>query len=277
MRRWFLSRYWDPANETPYDSEEGGYLYIHGGPYDAGEELYARFEGLSNDEEILAVIDDIESDGLLEWAPIHSEPDYDADFEFEANARSDPYQFFRQRLQEVDALAAAELDLQRQPLLRQLLYSSLIAALEAYLADTASYWIAVDQKIFRQFVSSCEEFKHQKFSLSEIFERMDALRNDVDVYLQQLIWHRLDKIVPLLSASFGITRPPIDKLMKHILVRHDIVHRGGKTKNGRGITISGGEFQELRGDIIAFVDQIEAELRKRFPLDVAGLADSVEF
>jgi len=29
--------------DTPYNGAEGGYLYIHGGPYTAEDELYRRF------------------------------------------------------------------------------------------------------------------------------------------------------------------------------------------------------------------------------------------
>jgi hypothetical protein len=278
MRAWFLSRYWDPANETPYNGREGGYQYIHGGPYDADEELSGRFGHLFEDDEIREVVDNVESDGILEWAPIHTEPDYDADFEFEANKRSDPYDFLKKRLNEVDALAAAQVDPQRQPLLRQLLYSSLIAALEAYLADTMSYWVAVDKKVFRRFVGSCEEFRAQKLTLSQIFERMDALEDDVERYLQQLVWHRLDKVVPLLSDSLNIGRPEIGELMKHILIRHDIVHRGGKTKDGNGVNITDDNLSELRGHVLAFADEIEAMLLRRFPIvDPSNVDDVVDF
>jgi hypothetical protein len=38
MRVWFYSQYEDPANETPYTSEDG-YVYVYGGPYDAKEVL----------------------------------------------------------------------------------------------------------------------------------------------------------------------------------------------------------------------------------------------
>ncbi len=31
LRDWFFERYEDPANSTPYNSAEGGYLYIWGG------------------------------------------------------------------------------------------------------------------------------------------------------------------------------------------------------------------------------------------------------
>ena len=38
MRYWFGSEY-DSPYELPYDSGEGGYQWIWGGPYDAEEEL----------------------------------------------------------------------------------------------------------------------------------------------------------------------------------------------------------------------------------------------
>jgi hypothetical protein len=43
MREWFKERYKDPADGVPYDSGEGGYQYIHGGPYDPQDVLMAEF------------------------------------------------------------------------------------------------------------------------------------------------------------------------------------------------------------------------------------------
>ena len=40
---WFQARFQDPAHETPYMSSEGGYIWVHGGPYDASEEIQERF------------------------------------------------------------------------------------------------------------------------------------------------------------------------------------------------------------------------------------------
>lgn len=39
MRAWFLESYEDPVERTPYESREGGYIYIWGGPYYAHDEL----------------------------------------------------------------------------------------------------------------------------------------------------------------------------------------------------------------------------------------------
>lgn len=37
MREWFLARYCDPAQETPYNGREGGYLFVNGGPYNPAD------------------------------------------------------------------------------------------------------------------------------------------------------------------------------------------------------------------------------------------------
>ena len=76
MIAWFFANYEDPANSVPYDSGEGGYLFMDGGPYDAREELTEEFSaepGFSADklEEIIdaavAKIEGGEGD-CYEWA-----------------------------------------------------------------------------------------------------------------------------------------------------------------------------------------------------------------
>jgi len=89
------------------------------------------------------------------------------------------------------------------------------------------------------------------------------------------VWHRLDKVVPLLADSLNIGRPEIGELMKHILIRHDIVHRGGKTKDGDGVKIANDNLGELRGHVVAFADEIEAMLLKRFPIVDPSNVDDV--
>lgn len=44
---WFFENYEDPANGVPYESAEGGYQYVFGGPYDAREALESRFPNVS--------------------------------------------------------------------------------------------------------------------------------------------------------------------------------------------------------------------------------------
>ena len=72
---WFHYFYEDPANETPYNGREGGFLYIKGGPYSAEEELRENFEDVVPEGAILEAVEEIQSDGLFDWAPSHRHPD----------------------------------------------------------------------------------------------------------------------------------------------------------------------------------------------------------
>lgn len=66
MAEWFFENFDDPAQETPY---EGEYIYIWGGPYDAREQLGDAFASEATEDELEAAIDEVQSDGIYDWAP----------------------------------------------------------------------------------------------------------------------------------------------------------------------------------------------------------------
>jgi hypothetical protein len=59
MRTWFFQHYEDPAESTPYESREGGYIFIWGGPYDADEELSSEFYDLVPEETIRELAEEL--------------------------------------------------------------------------------------------------------------------------------------------------------------------------------------------------------------------------
>jgi hypothetical protein len=59
MREWFLQNFEDPAENTPYDSGEGGYQFIWGGPYNAQEQLSEEFGGIVPDDVIEELADEL--------------------------------------------------------------------------------------------------------------------------------------------------------------------------------------------------------------------------
>lgn len=62
MVSWFLDNFEDPAQETPYNGREGGYLFIHGGPYEAQNYIPDAFPDATEEEHIEAM-DRIDADG----------------------------------------------------------------------------------------------------------------------------------------------------------------------------------------------------------------------
>jgi hypothetical protein len=78
---WFLRNYEDPANETPYETREGGYQYIWGGPYDAADEISNEFGSLLSDDDIDAAVQKVQEDGIYDWAPTRTTNDTDDEFD----------------------------------------------------------------------------------------------------------------------------------------------------------------------------------------------------
>lgn len=75
IKHWFFRNFEDPANETPYNSQEGGYLYIWGGPYDALDEIGNEFGDLVSQEVIEEAVNEVQRDGIYDWAPGTEHPD----------------------------------------------------------------------------------------------------------------------------------------------------------------------------------------------------------
>lgn len=70
--KWFRENYQHPEVELPYDKEEGKYIFVYGGPYNAHDVLTERFKG-ETEEIINAAVKEIESDGTFEWSPTKHE------------------------------------------------------------------------------------------------------------------------------------------------------------------------------------------------------------
>lgn len=79
MREWFFTYYEDPAQNCPYESKEGGYFYIWGGPYDARDVLTDQFSGEYPDEIIEELVQELEAE-CWNWS---GKPSKDAERDYE--------------------------------------------------------------------------------------------------------------------------------------------------------------------------------------------------
>jgi hypothetical protein len=68
MTNWFYANFENPAESTPWDGREGGYIYIWGGPYFAVAEIRDAFGETATEAAICEAIEQIEHEGIV-WAP----------------------------------------------------------------------------------------------------------------------------------------------------------------------------------------------------------------
>jgi len=262
MREWFLNNYENPAENTPYESAEGGYIYIWGGPYDADEVLNEEFLGIIEEETINELVKELENDSF-EWAPIPRGDSFDDYYSLAVSSNTSYHETFYRTIDDISAL----LDKCDDPGLIQIYYKMLhvqiITALETYLSDAFINTVMDNKVLIRKFVETNPDFQKKKLKLVDIFSRIEKIDDEIMEYLLKTLWHNLAKVKNMYKDTLDIIFTfDISNIARAIAFRHDVVHRGGKDKDGNVRTIIDIELIALMKEVKELIDSIDSQLKK---------------
>jgi len=245
MGTWFRERFENPAERTPYETAEGGYIWIWGGPYDAEEELTEEFEGYVPTEVIERLASDL-SDESPEWAPVATADDYDFELDERVRANLDPLATYIEATAAVSGLLRLPHDSVFDEALHRMLFANVIAALETYLCDTFLLRLDGEPDLVRRFVETYPEFRERKIAYADIFKRADEASDEIRRILLEFSWHNMSKVQALYRDVLGIDlRSVLPEVARAIPVRHDIVHRNGKGIDGQPVPIGLDDVTQL--------------------------------
>lgn len=268
MRVWFRARFCDPAIETPYNGREGGYLFINGGPYDPADVIYERFRSKIHQDLIEIVANEMRDEHGDQWAPVRYDlpEDFDDLFGLPNFLRSDEPLFrLVERLQQAKAVLILLGDVNAKILVDKLAFGAAISALEAFLWETMSYWVKHDDQVVENIITKIPRFRDEPMTLGQIYDRQKNLKAHVLSYLQNIVWHRWDQVIPLFTIGLGIDVGSTKVFQKAMIKRHDIVHRSGHDKLGIPIAINSDEVTRLCTEIEKFATTIKHRIEERLP------------
>jgi RiboL-PSP-HEPN len=272
MRSWFFDNFQDPVHETPYDSREGGYIYLHGGPYNAKEELTSRFDGVVPEEIINKLADEL-TDESWEWEGRERYDDYILDT---IAPPSEHIERFTMSIANIRKLVETPIDPAEEQFFRRMLYASVITALETYLSDRFVSSITNNPEKLRKFVETFPRFKKESIKVSDTFKKSGSLEREVKlILLGEILWHRLIVVANMFHATFGVDFPDpkaLAELLRAVEVRHDLVHRSGKNKDGAEHTITPEDIEKVVVESETLVKWIDCQHEKFIPenRDAAG-------
>jgi hypothetical protein len=203
IENWFRRNFEDPAQRTPYESAEGGYIWIWGGPFTADEVLQEEFFEVVPEDVIDALIEKLQGE-FVEWAPT-SEHKYYGDRMVEDIAGiSEFHQYFLAAISSIEVLLEVTVEGVAAYYLWKLLYANAITALETYLSDAFINTIVNNRKYLRRFVETFKDFEKEKISLSCVLKEADAIRDWVLGELAKISWPSLDRVRPVYKATLGV-------------------------------------------------------------------------
>lgn len=254
MRWWFHEQFVDPVEYCPYVSAEGGYVYIHGGPYDARTELSDFYDHVPTDvvDELVA---ELEAE-CSEWSgyPEDFYPEFDL---------LDSYQEYQRGSINVERLATEQsLDNDLRQYVRQLLWVNSISLMDAFLNQSFVYVLThfphalaryrddgcfhtgkhVRCRPYREAASPKKIFSEQTFYPYKKWVKYDY----------ELIG------VPLNDEHTQFFKDAVD-------IRNDFVHRNGLDKDGNRVKVSHSALLELTTKINVFVEKTHDRLIKMYP------------
>ncbi len=172
------------------------------------------------------------------------------------------YKSFLRSTFEIESLVEAKLlDRSVENSMNRLLYANVIAVVEAYLSDSFISTVMSDPVLIRKVVETDPEFKKRKFDYNDVYSAFEGVEATVRDYLANLIYHNLSKVSRLFNSVLSVSFPSnLSNIYRAIEIRHDIVHRNGKSKDGVDTEIKKSDIQELLRDSRQFIEFVNKQL-----------------
>jgi len=236
--------------KDPEESEDGLiYNYIFRFSDDAPREILDKIQGIDEDDCVWLPSWELGNDDYYE-------EQYDAII---ANKKF--LIKFQEEIENLEHLNEIDLDDKNlETILKRQIFSSIIGTLETFLSDTFINLTMDNNDYFKNFVETYPEFKQRKFELRYLFVEEGRIKETVKKVLLDIIYHDLPKVSSMYAATFKIEFPKIGPLMKSTLTRHDLVHRNGKTKDGKDVVVDKLTIIELIVKVKKFVAEIATAL-----------------
>ena len=209
----------------------------------------------------------IEMENEVEFGNVRIDKISDEEFEYQQKqfeAISDNiqlFQTFKSGIENLKKLNTVKLDDEELDFILKLqVYSGVISVMETLLSDAFINLIFGSKDLLKKFVQSYPEFRQRKFEFKDIFHQYEKLNESVKLVLLDIVYHDLRKVREMYRDTFEIEFPDLEKPIQCVLVRHDIVHRNGKTKDGKILSIKPQDVSYAIGVIDEFITDIAKKL-----------------
>lgn len=167
-------------------------------------------------------------------------------------------------IDDIIVLSKLEIGDLNEQLLQRVLFANVYSSMEAFLQDICMYYLSIDLKFKELFLKSHDSLSKEKINLSEIFDKINQIDYKIQDTVKKTLFHRLSQeVCPLFTNTFGVSFPDHKYIDDNLMIRHDIVHRNGFSKDKLGLhIISKQQLYELIGEVDKFVHLLFDEFEK---------------
>lgn len=149
-------------------------------------------------------------------------------------------------------------------ILNRMIYSQIVAIMEAYLSDKVLRLVTDHQEIKTRVVAGADFIKDQKLSVGEVLADPAKAETQFRLGLQKILYHDLTKVEKIYKVALKNDAFPSDAHTKQVLedavkIRHDCVHRNGRNMNGDIHSLPNSMILKLVDAVNSLVQHIESQ------------------
>lgn len=163
---------------------------------------------------------------------------YDYDY-FNGRSVSDAFETFLYDIDELSKMLEKANEDLLTPTFLKMVYAHSVTVMEVFLEDVVKGLVASDNQYLKNTIRNVQPFDKGRFNLNEISVEEDGIKKFVLSKLSENLFHNIPKVVNILC---GVLEKKIDINVDAIIeitsVRHDVVHRNGKNKDGELIDVN---------------------------------------
>ena len=140
----------------------------------------------------------------------------------------------------------------------KMLYLNVIIAMETYLSDALINTVVNNNELIKKLLSKTPDFKPRKFTSKELVLWLDDTKRAAMELLLDISYHNIWKVKSMYKNVLEIDFPEdMEDIQKAVMIRHDIVHRNGKTKEGVEIAIIKENIKQIIVKAQSFIKNID--------------------
>ncbi|MEH2312270.1 MAG: hypothetical protein V7K35_12920 [Nostoc sp.] len=154
-------------------------------------------------------------------------------------------------------------DLKAKRTLRRHIYVGVIACLETYLSDAFINTVLSNKDYLSSFFTSFKDFREQKLGMNELLDVASKAEEIANKAMLEVLYHNLPKVSKMYDTTLNIVFPNFSEIQKAVSIRHDLVHRNGKTKEGKEIIIDDMMVDDIISKVESFISEIDQRLKEK--------------
>jgi hypothetical protein len=150
--------------------------------------------------------------------------------------------------------------------IQRMIFAETISSMEAYLGDTLISAVLANPKAMQRLTIRDKDLSEEKVSLNAILANPNVVSDKIRIHLKGLLYHNLPKVAAIFRIALEVNIFPNEdlkvRLLKFVQLRHDVVHRNGKDKNGEEHSFPAEWVMEAMEDVRTFVQNVQSSVSR---------------